>query len=263
MKKVSFATLKGGTGKTMSLFSVAGVLAEKKNVLMVDCDPQCNLTANSGIDSADTSLPSLKDVFEDDSVTPEQVIVKSPIKEAPKLDIIPSSMYLFETELTLASRTGRELVLKNWFGQNEEYFSRYDYILFDTNPSMGAINVNAFVLADSIVLVTDVGFNSITGVEMFIYLWGKNRKGLALDDNVKALIVNNSDKRLNLAGELVEYISTQEALEGLLVLPAIPSRAAIKETEFSTKPITLAKPTSDAADTVRELVKNLKKKGAL
>ena len=62
-KIITFATLKGGAGKTMNLFNLAGILAEKHNVLLIDMDPQCNLSANVGIDIADTDLKTVKDIF--------------------------------------------------------------------------------------------------------------------------------------------------------------------------------------------------------
>lgn len=263
MKIISFATLKGGTGKTMSLFSIAGALAKKKRVLLIDCDPQCNLTSNVGLDITETSAGSLWSIFEDRAATPEKVISKAPIEQLPKLDIIPSSMYLFETEMNLVSRSGREQILKNWLDKNKSSFEAYDYILCDTNPSMGIINQNAFVVSDSIILVTDVGMNAVIGAEMFIYLWGSRREDLGLEDNVTAIIINNLDKRLSVSSDLPEFIRDHDDLKSLLVMPAIPARAAIKDTEFYSLPITLHAPKSDGAETIELLIKALTKKGAL
>lgn len=263
LKKVAFATLKGGTGKTITAFNISGVLAEKKKVLMIDCDPQCNLSSNAGVDITDPDSPSIRDVFEDGRTTPESVTLKDVIEGLKGLDIIPSSLYLIETEMNLISRSGRESLLSNWFSRNEEYFSTYDYLVIDTNPSMGLVNQNVFVASDIINLVTDVGFNSILGAQAFIYLWGKRRFDLGLEDNIKSLIINNSDKRIGLAGNLKEFILGDDELKELLVLPEIPARVLVKQTEGKAMPVNLLKKDSDAEQAYRKLIKDMSKKGAL
>ena len=260
-KKVATGTLKGGTGKTMSLFNISGCLAQTSKVLMVDCDPQCNLTSNTGVDIADPDQPSVRMIFEEPKVSPETLIWEGVIPDIPSLDLIPSSLYLIDTEMNLVSKTGRERLLSNWIRRNNEHLKKYDYIMFDTNPSMGLVNQNVFAICDSIILVTDVGFNSILGAQAFVYLWEKCREGLMLEDNIRAMIINNSDKRTTLLNDLKEYITSDEDLSKLLVLPDIPSRVAMKRTEGSCLPITF---TNDgAAEIIAILVENLKRKGAL
>jgi len=232
-------------------------------VLVVDCDPQCNVSSNLGVDVTDTDQPSIRDVFENPDTTLADVVWRSVVDELPGLDLISSTLYLIETEMDLVSRSGREQILGNWVRRNAEALAAYEYVLLDTNPSMGLVNQNVFYVADSIILVTDVGFNSILGAHAFTYLWGKRRADLGLADNVKALIINNSDRRISLSKDLIEYIQGNEELSKLLVLPEIPSRAVLKRTEGVNVPITVYKPNSQAARVVNELVENLKKKGVL
>jgi chromosome partitioning protein len=262
-KIVATGTLKGGTGKTMSLFNLAGSLAQSHRVLLIDCDPQCNLTSNTGVDISDPDQPSIRNIFEDSKTPPETVVWTSVIEALPKLDLIPSSLYLIDTEMNLVSRAGRENLLANWLKKNAAFIEQYDYLLLDTNPSMGLVNQNAFVVANSIILVTDVGFNSLLGTQAFIYLWGKRREDLLLKDNIKALIFNNSDKRTSLSAQLKEYIEADDELSKLLVLPEIPARVSMKRTEGLYLPITISEPKSDSAKAVDTLVHNLKKRGAL
>ena len=63
MKIVTMATLKGGSGKTMNTFNISGILAETSKVLLIDIDPQCNLTSNCGVDTANTEIKTVKDIF--------------------------------------------------------------------------------------------------------------------------------------------------------------------------------------------------------
>jgi len=197
IKKIAFGTLKGGPGKTATLFNTVGVLAETELVLAVDADPQFNLTTNAGIDVTDPNIKTLRDVFEN-GATAEEVIIKSPISELPNLDILPSSIQLTATEIKIVNLGGREQIFNNFLIDNIDYLKKYKYIFFDTNPNLGMINQNIFNAADSIVLVSDISSNSIMGAEFFIALWETIRWQLRKSDNVAALILNNADFRTTL-----------------------------------------------------------------
>ena len=64
MKIITMGTLKGGTGKTLNTFNIGGILAENSKVLLIDIDPQCDLTSNCGIDSSNTEVRTIRDIFE-------------------------------------------------------------------------------------------------------------------------------------------------------------------------------------------------------
>ena len=87
MKIITVATLKGGVGKSNFAFNISGLLSENKKVLLIDIDPQSNLTLNVGIDITQQNF-TIKDIFEN-NINLENVIIKSPIKELPNLDLIP------------------------------------------------------------------------------------------------------------------------------------------------------------------------------
>jgi chromosome partitioning protein len=264
MKKVATGTLKGGTGKTMVLISIAGVIAEKKKVLIVDADPQCNATTNLGIDNRDLSRPCIIDALNNPDTAPEEVIIKSPLKGLPNLDVLPSNILLTEVEMNLYMRSNRERLFDNWINKNISYFLNYDYIFFDTNPSMGLINQNIFTASDSIILVSDVGFNGVLGAEMFMYLWDKRRADLGLENNVRALVLNNVDSRINLSSQIKEYMANPEnELDTYFIEPALPARVAYKNAEGNMIPISLYAPESEESNIVKKLVKNLKKEGVL
>ena len=76
---------------------------------------------------------------------------------------------------------------------------RYTHFIFDTNPNLGVINQNIFYFVDSIILVSDVSLNAIQGAELFSFLWEENIETLGIENNIKALVINNFDKRINLA----------------------------------------------------------------
>lgn len=262
MEVIAIGTLKGGTGKTAVTFNVAGVLAEEKKVLAIDIDPQANLSINAGLDTTVEDARTVRDIFANPAqAKPEYVITEAPIPQLPNLDIIASHIRLTAMEMQLVSRAGREFVISKWIKAHYDFLQKYDYILIDTNPSMSIINQNAFVAADSIVLVSDISEESKMGVMQFVYLWDEIREAYDLEDNVKAMVLNNVDKRMSQSQELMDYYKTDEDLMGLLVETFIPYRVAIKNTSKIWKPINISDPKSDACEAVRAVVENLKEKG--
>ena len=267
MKIITFATLKGGTGKTTNLFNVAGILAEKKRVLLIDMDPQCNLTSDCGIDVSDETIPTVRMILENvyqREVPPEDIIIKAPIKELPKLDLIPSSIAMFHTEENLITRPAREFILINYIEDNRDYLEKnYDYIMLDTNPSMSTTNINAFYASDSIVLSSDVSANGIRGAELFGDIWEMKRTPLRKEDNVKALIICNVDKRTNLAKSLEEYARKEQFSKDIVLKTTVPTSAFVKRTELFHKPSNVLYPRVKSTEVFREILKELKKKGVL
>ena len=256
---VCFASLKGGAGKTLNCFNIGGILAEEYKVLFIDSDPQCNLSYNCGIRISGTESYSVRDVFEmDPRPKPEKVIVKSPIKELPNLDIIPASIYLFESEEKMVLRADRERILERYFEDFSSAFNAYDYILIDTNPSMSTTNVNCFNLADDIILSSDVSINSITGAELFCNLWDKKRRQLRKEDNIGALIICNYNGQSNFAKDLLEFTKIKDFSRDIVCQNIISSTVKLKETESTHKPINILYPNHKSCAQYRALIKELK-----
>lgn len=263
MKIISVGTLKGGTGKTTITFNLAGALAESYKVLLIDMDPQCNLSGACGINVADRKHYSSRDIFRDDieDNRPQLLTIKSPIKALPNLDIIPSHMLMTAIEFFLVNRAAREVILKNYIMDYQDFFEQYDYILIDTNPSMGIINQNAFNVAESVVLVTDISEDGIAGVELFTHLWEQIRKGLRREDNVKALIINQADRRIGLTAELKEYCEDNEDIQPLLINSMVYSKVIYKDARMSHLPVNVLKGGEEAAKDIYAVVNELTERG--
>ena len=263
MKIITMATLKGGAGKTMNAFNIAGILALHSKVLLIDIDPQCNLSANCGIDISNRDTYSIRDVFDSkpsEQPNPDQIIISSPIQELPNLDIIPSSIYLFKTEKALYAKGDRERILEKYIAKNKDIFDRYDYIMIDTNPSMSFTNTNAFVIADEIILSCDVSANSITGAELFCELWDETRDELGKDDNISAMIISNFDGRSNLAKDLSKYTQSTAFSKDIVIDTYISTTVRLKETEVYHKPIVVLDPKHKACEQYKIVVDELKKR---
>lgn len=264
MKIIAFGTLKGGTGKTTVAFNIGGILAEEHKVLFIDVDPQSNLSDNVGVDTAQQDGWTIRNVFSDPMKTKaEDVITKTPMWQFENLDIIASHIRLTATELQLVSVPGRERILRKWIDRNKKVLGNYDYIIFDTNPSMGIVNQNAFLSADSIILVSDVSMKSIQGAQLFAYLWGEACENLDIEDKTKALILNNYDKRTSVAREIKDYYKDSAEFKDIIIDAVIPSRVDIKNTETAYLPINITAPQSTSCEAFRNVVSELKRREVL
>lgn len=259
MKIIAFGTMKGGTGKTTLAFNLGGLLAEEYKVLLWDIDPQCNLSQSAGMDINTRGVATTKDIFDNPDTPPEDIAVHL----EDKLWLIPGSIDLMLTETIMPGRSGRELILRHYIEDNIDFFHQFDYILLDTNPSMCNINQNGFVVADSIVLVSDVSLHSLHGAELFQFLWKDIRKSLRIPENINALVLNNYDSRIKLAGELVEECEKKDNLKDIIVPTVIPARVAMKRTAIEAKPISQMEPDGELTKIFRQLADDLKGKGVL
>lgn len=269
MKIITFGTLKGGVGKTMLSFNIGGILSQLGyKVLIIDSDLQGNLTNNIGVDRTDTELLTMYDIYniEEDVPPAEQVILKQPNPSLPNLDMIAGSIFLHKAELKLSTVSGRELVLRNYFEDHNEVFSAYDYILIDTNPSMSIVNQNAFLISDSILLVSDVSMNSLEGSQLFIALWQEARSRLRIPDNINGFIVNDYDTRTRLSRDFLEYLDNAPGLDDIRSIKMdtiVPRNVSITESELAAVPISLYDIQSKGCAAISDLIEELMKKEIL
>ena len=143
---ISFANQKGGVGKTTTTLSLSSLLAQKgKKVLVIDLDPQSNLTSGIGYNKTETFKNTYDVLIQDEEIT--QVFVPSPISD--NLFIVPSKIDLAASEIELVSKISRERILKE---KLEKVKKDFDYILIDCPPSLGLLTINALVGSDAVVI---------------------------------------------------------------------------------------------------------------
>jgi len=242
MNIISFATMKGGTGKTTDCYNLACNLSRAAKVLAIDFDAQGNLSSNLNFNifTEDSNVKTVADIFDDYNTNPADIVIYSPVEECPTLDLMPSTMFLNGTEMMLITRTSRESIMKNYIRKNYDFFSYYDYILFDTGPNMGIINQNAFFASDHIVLICDPDVNSAKGAQIFCKLWEMARQYTDEKDHVDALIVNNAERTV-MTKDLDEYLSEHPKFKDILLKARIPHSTRYKEAIKQNVPVYLLK----------------------
>ena len=178
---IAVLSLKGGTGKTTTVRTLADVLRRVGlNVLTIDLDPQGNLSDYFDVDPEAT--PTIHDVLAG----------RAAATEAIHDDVIPANLALAETELALAGKMGRELTLRRAL---REVRDGYDAILVDCPPALGLLTVNALVAADYALLSAEAQYFAMQGVEQALEVIELARENLNPELQWLGVVLNIADMR--------------------------------------------------------------------
>ena len=196
MKKIiSISNQKGGVGKTTTTINLATSLAAiKKNVLIVDADPQGNASTGLGI-SYDERKPSIYEMIH------EKKLLKEGIKDTliPGLNIIGANTDLAAAEVELTNFTNREFVFKNIFSE----INNFDFIFIDCPPALGLLTINSLVASDTTLIPLQSEFFALEGLSALMQTIRLIQKNFNKDLKIEGILLTMLDKRNSLSS-LVE-----------------------------------------------------------
>jgi len=162
VKTVAFANQKGGVGKTTTVINLAAALGEKGwSLLLVDLDPQANLTAGVGVDPGEVEK-GMGELMLSRRVSFEDIIRECAI---PGADLAPSGIELANFDINAARERGRERILAERLSEVAE---RYDLVMVDCPPAFNLLTVNALTAADGVVVPVQCYFYSLQGLASLI-----------------------------------------------------------------------------------------------
>ncbi len=196
MKRIAFTNQKGGVGKTTSAINIgAGLTKQGENVLLVDMDPQANLTY-----SLRNSTQKLdKNVYHvlKGEVEPEEAIISHN-----GFDVLPASIELSGADMEMVNEPARESMLKMAL----EDLDQYDYILVDCPPNLGLLTLNGLTAVSEAFIVLQTEYLALHGLSKLMNLIEVVEKRLNPSLEVTGIICTLYDGRKNLNKEVVQHI---------------------------------------------------------
>src|SRR5262249_38983110 len=165
---IAVANQKGGVGKTTTTANLGAALALRGcNVLLVDLDPQGNLTSAFGLEK-DVQQTVAESLLDRTVPLPVVTVANGSANSATEsnsrhLSVVPAAVGLASAEAQLMNNLGRELRLRD---QLLRVGDSYDFIMIDTPPSLGVLTVNALVAATRVIIPTEARFFSLQGLQM-------------------------------------------------------------------------------------------------
>jgi len=203
MPVVSVAIQKGGSGKTTTVVNLAAALHRKGySVLMIDSDPQANLTYSVGV--ADDMEINLYTEYKKEIMGQKSNLKESIVETRSGLHLIPSSIELANAELELVSKFAREHTLRN--RMLRPIVSDYNFILIDCPPSFGMLTVNALVASDHVLVPLQGEFLSKKGVESFLKLISTMKEMLNVSTELAGFVLTRFSPRKKMNNEIHDWL---------------------------------------------------------
>src|SRR5262245_9773249 len=242
---IAFANQKGGVAKTTTTLNLGVALRELGHrVLLVDLDPQGNLTMSQGM-NPDAIERSMFDVLV------HRVPISDVIQRV-EVDVAVSSIDLAGAELALSALIGRERALDKAL---VEVRDQYDFVLLDTPPSLGLLTINAFVAADGVIVPVQCEYLSLRGLVQLENTLAMVRENLNPRVRVEGIVPTMYDGRTLHAREAIEIL--EEHFGELVYETRIRKTVRYAEAPVKGSSVLKYDPTGPAAQAYRDLAKEV------
>ena len=248
-KIIAILNHKGGVGKTTTTVNIGAALCLKGfRVLMIDLDPQANLTQSLGLDKEQEG-PNIYQAL-------RGMIRELPvIAKKTGLDVVPSTLDLSAAEIELSNEISRESILKRLI---EPMQDKYDYILIDCPPSLGILTINALVASTGLIIPVQAEFLATRGMTRIISIieMVKTRLNDRLD--IIGVLLTRYDNRKILNRDI--YDTIKELFQSDVFTNVIRDNVALAEAPATGEDIFTYQPTSMGAADYRNVCEEILEK---
>jgi chromosome partitioning protein len=242
---LAFANQKGGVAKTTTTLNLGVAFKEQGlRVLLVDLDPQGNLTMSQGF-NPDAIERSMYDVLVN------RVPIEEVVQHA-EVDIAVSSIDLAGAELALSSMIGRERALEKALAPIRD---DYNYILIDTPPSLGILTINALVAANGVIVPVQCEYLSLRGLVQLENTLSMIRENLNPNVQIEGILPTMFDRRTLHSREAIDIL--EENFGDLVFDSKIRKTIRYAEAPVKGTSVLAYDPTGDAAQAYRRLAKEV------
>ena len=254
-KVIIVGATKGGVGKSVSTYNLAYSLASMgKRVLAVDFDSQTNLATCFGVEdtaAVPVTIGHLMMAQIEDEAMPDTAEY---IQSRNGVDFIPSSMVLSAVDAKLRLEMGAEKMLANIL---EPLKDRYDYLIVDTCPALGALTINALAAANGVVITVNPQLLAMVGLQEFLKTIKKIKSRINPKLEVEGILLTMCEPRTNLCKVISEQVT--ETFEGQIRVfeSKIPSTVKVGESVYYSEPLLEYAPQTKACKAYMDFGKEL------
>jgi len=226
---ISLVNQKGGVGKTTTTHNLGYALARNEdhkpaqNTLIVDLDPQMNLSDTLGIDCY-AQNKSIYDVLVSKELPLGRVVRET---ENEHLDIIPSDFELSGAEVEFTKKINPNALLRRSITKSME--DNYDFILIDCPPSLGTLTLNALTASDYVIIPMQPETYALYGINLLVTTVEEVQEEINSKLSIIGVLITMHDGRLNVHKEMTEQI--QKYFKGNVMDTIIKTNTTLKEAQ--------------------------------